>query len=132
MEPILTPDFRARYYNPITGRFMSRDPNNPKVIGPDHIPIDPRMLHKYLYAESDPVDLIDPRGRASILETGSLDLVIARTTPELLVFGGAVGCAFGIDASIIAALNGGNWMDTTLGLTGLIYGCGTAGLGYFF
>jgi RHS repeat-associated protein len=33
---------RARYYNPMTGRFMSRDPEE----GTPHIPA---TLHKYLY-----------------------------------------------------------------------------------
>ena len=54
---------RARYYNPITGRFMSRDPEK-------GIPTDPASLHKYLYAIGDQVNQIDPRGRAPILETG--------------------------------------------------------------
>ena len=35
---------RARYYNPGTGRFLSRD-------------------HKYLYTGGDPVNRVDPRGR---------------------------------------------------------------------
>lgn len=60
---------RARYYNPLSGRFMSRDPNNPQLIGPDKIPIDPRMLHKYLYAEGDPVNGVDPTGRADYIES---------------------------------------------------------------
>ena len=47
---------RARYYNPLTGRFMSRDPEDGKAV-------DPKTLHKYLYAGGDPVDAIDPRGR---------------------------------------------------------------------
>ena len=34
---------RARYYNPLTGRFVSMDPE-------DGIPTDPRTLHKYVYA----------------------------------------------------------------------------------
>ena len=34
---------RARYYNPATDRFMSRDPE-------DGNPYDPASLHKYLYA----------------------------------------------------------------------------------
>jgi RHS repeat-associated protein len=116
---------RARYYNPATGRFLSRDPEDGK-------PIDPRTLHKYLYANGDPVNMADPRGRDSMLETGSLDVMIARTVPELLVFGGAVGCAFGIDAYAISLLNGGNAMDNTLGGAGLLFGCATAGAGYFF
>jgi RHS repeat-associated protein len=47
---------RARYYNPLTGRFMSRDPE-------DGNPINPATLHKYIYAGSNPVKYIDPTGR---------------------------------------------------------------------
>ena len=47
---------RARYYNPNTGRFLSRDPEDGK-------PWDPKTLHKYLYAGGDPVNAIDPTGR---------------------------------------------------------------------
>jgi RHS repeat-associated protein len=54
---------RARYYNPTTGRFMSRDPFDPKLGDADGKPIDPRELHKYLYAGGDPANLIDPTGR---------------------------------------------------------------------
>ena len=41
---------RARYYNPVTGRFLSRDPEDGKTL-------DPRSLHKYLYAAGDPVNI---------------------------------------------------------------------------
>lgn len=47
---------RARWMNPITGRFMSRDPNEGK-------PFDPKTLHKYLYVGGDPVNFIDPFGK---------------------------------------------------------------------
>jgi RHS repeat-associated protein len=47
---------RARYYNPATGRFMSRDPEDGKAI-------DPKTLHKYLYAGGDPVNGWDSTGR---------------------------------------------------------------------
>jgi RHS repeat-associated protein len=60
---------RARYMNPLTGRFMSRDPKDGK-------PIDPKTLHKYLYAGGDPINAFDPMGRESMLETGSLDFLI--------------------------------------------------------
>lgn len=50
---------RARYYNPNTGRFMSRDPED----GKKKIPA---TLHKYLYANGDPINGIDPTGRAII------------------------------------------------------------------
>ena len=64
---------RARYYNPATGRFLSRDPE-------DGHNWDPKSLHKYLYASGDPVNLLDPTGRDPILETGELE---ERTLPEL-------------------------------------------------
>jgi len=51
---------RARYYNPQTGRFMSRDPEDGK-------PRNPATLHKYLYANGDPINRIDPRGRDSLI-----------------------------------------------------------------
>lgn len=44
---------RARYYNPANGRFLSMDSF-------DGIPQDPITLHKYLYANVDPVNMIDP------------------------------------------------------------------------
>jgi RHS repeat-associated protein len=48
---------RARYMNPLTGRFLSRDPEDGDFD-------DPATLHKYLYAGDDPVDQSDPTGRA--------------------------------------------------------------------
>jgi len=50
---------RARYYNPATGRFLSRDPLDGKTI-------DPASLHKYLYAGGDPVNMIDPTGKSIV------------------------------------------------------------------
>jgi len=57
---------RARYYNPSTGRFLSRDPLDGQAK-------DPASLHKYLYASGDPVNLIDPSGKGPLLDyIGSL------------------------------------------------------------
>jgi RHS repeat-associated protein len=52
---------RARYYNPATGRFLSRDPE-------DGISNNPATLHKYLYVGGDPVNGIDPLGWEDIIE----------------------------------------------------------------
>ena len=52
---------RARYYNPNTGRFLSRDPKGGNGY-------DPKTLHKYLYASGDPVNRIDPSGRGAYSE----------------------------------------------------------------
>lgn len=46
---------RARYYNPLNGRFNRMDPfagNNQ----------DPQSLHKYLYCHANPINTIDPTG----------------------------------------------------------------------
>jgi RHS repeat-associated protein len=49
---------RARWVDPITGRFLTRDTDtgDPKA---------PATLHKYLYANGDPVDFRDPSGHAA-------------------------------------------------------------------
>jgi len=74
--------FRARYYNPLTGRFMSRDPENGRAKYP-------ASLHKYLYALGDPGNRIDPTGRDSMLEVGDLDVFIGRSAvPALAEFVG--------------------------------------------
>jgi RHS repeat-associated protein len=57
---------RARYYNPATGRFLSRDPQNGK-------PYDPKTLHKYLYAGGDPINSLDPTGRAELFESAFIE-----------------------------------------------------------
>ncbi len=54
---------RARYMDPGIARFVTRDPFG----GFDHEPL---SLHKYLYANADPVDRIDPSGHFSLVEVG--------------------------------------------------------------
>jgi RHS repeat-associated protein len=61
---------RARYYNPATGRFLSRDPEGVFLF-------DPASFHKYLYADGDPVNGWDPTGRAALMEYKLLRKVIA-------------------------------------------------------
>jgi len=50
---------RARYYNPATGRFLSRDPEGGALL-------EPASLHKYLYAGGDPVNAMDPSGQGIV------------------------------------------------------------------
>lgn len=58
---------RARYYNPFAGTFTGRDSN-------EGTPRIPATLHKYLYTGGDPVNRIDPRGRADEEEEVVLNL----------------------------------------------------------
>ena len=52
---------RARYYNQATGRFETTDPE-------PHTIFNPGALHKYAYAQGNPVNRIDPSGHDAILE----------------------------------------------------------------
>jgi RHS repeat-associated protein len=53
---------RARYYNQGTGRFITTDPEQGNIF-------DPVSLHRYLYANANPVDNHDPSGRLTLIET---------------------------------------------------------------
>ena len=73
---------RARYYNMLTGRFMTMDPvdvgqtccalafSQAKNI------VDPGTLHKYVYAQNNPVNRVDPSGKADIEENAFIRLSI--------------------------------------------------------
>ena len=96
---------RARYYNPLTGRFLSRDPEDGK-------PIDPKTLHKYLYAGGDPVNATDPSGRAEEAQyaTGiqvtfvEVEAGATEFTKDLAI------CLAGIAATISSLEAGEDWV----------------------
>jgi RHS repeat-associated protein len=97
--------YRARYYNPVTGRFMSRDPLDGKAK-------DPKTLHKYLYANGDPINRIDPRGRSGsgeavaggdLGEYGGIILAVAtHTVVGATVLACAVNVSYAMDALNVA------------------------------
>jgi len=73
---------RARYYNPNTGRFLSRDPLDGELR-------DPKSLHKYLYVGGDPVDMVDPTGKGEIVDTALFyGWIAVRATPVLVAWVG--------------------------------------------
>ena len=103
---------RARYYNPLTGRFMSRDPYD-GFIG---IPV---TLHKYLYAGSDPVNHVDPRGR--FLAEYALENADAVPEAKLIDIYGCFA-----DASLAAidlVLDSSIKLPTAVGAGGTVIGC---------
>ncbi len=67
---------RARYMNPNSGRFMSRD------LFPGSI-FDPSSLHKYNYTPANPINYNDPRGQ-------DLQLIVAVIAVAFVVIIGAV------------------------------------------
>ena len=52
---------RARYYNPVVGRFLTIDP----ALGPADYP---RSAHAYSYTGANPVDRFDPTGESVVIE----------------------------------------------------------------
>jgi len=83
---------RARLYSPITGRFASLDPFS-------GLNSDPRSLHKYNYANSNPIFYIDPTGLVSLMKL-AMGFVIGMILTSLAigVFGWEreEGCGSGI------------------------------------
>ncbi|HKG48076.1 MAG TPA: RHS repeat-associated core domain-containing protein [Pyrinomonadaceae bacterium] len=91
---------RARHYNPNQGRFMSMDPFKGRIN-------EPISLHKYLYANADPVNMLDPSGFTSFSEYAlKVKLIILRVVSALIRLARAIICIFLRAASFLAALVG--------------------------
>ena len=99
---------RARYYNPNTGRFLSRDPEDGKAKIP-------ASLHKYLYAGGDPVNARDPRGREDLIEYAA---VAVHSALEATIYGTHVRKCLVKAYSEIDALLSAILSDTPTDLTG--------------
>jgi RHS repeat-associated protein len=85
---------RARYYNPASGRFLSRDPNDPSLFDSNGIPTDPKYLHKYLYANGDPVNAKDPTGRDAFEEGLIYGYVIVNVVKDVIWTACAINTAY--------------------------------------
>lgn len=57
---------RARYYNPVSGRFLSQDPYPGEIITPS-------SLHRYRYASGNPTNRVDPFGTEDAVEDEEAD-----------------------------------------------------------
>ena len=85
---------RARYYNPLTGRFMSRDPL-------DDDSTDTLTQNKYLYAEGNPVDRFDPSGQDSV--EYAIALQPAKLSATGAIIAGTAGLALGSGSYAVTA-----------------------------
>ncbi len=85
---------RARFYNMLTGRFETMDPGKEtccalRASQAENI-FDPATLHKYVYAQNNPVNRVDPSGKDAILGY-AIDLgEDEKTVEELRLVGLAV------------------------------------------
>jgi RHS repeat-associated protein len=85
---------RARYYDPTSGRFLSRDPLEQWR--------NVRELNRYSYAASDPLNLVDPSGRQALAEGALLRAVNAGVTGAVAGFVG--GFVYGATFMVLIAL----------------------------
>jgi RHS repeat-associated protein len=85
---------RARWYNPVTGRFMTRDPYSGSAY-------DPASLHRYNYARSNPSNFLDPSGRATLGEYGLMFTNQVAKNVAVGAVGLSVNCMIRADAGIL-------------------------------
>jgi RHS repeat-associated protein len=94
---------RARYYSPVTGRFLSRDPRQLCDCSILH----PASLHAYGYASANPVNRVDPSGRADAVEEEGIDSEIdlqevgRKTVPKGAFWGGIGLTGFGLQVACL-------------------------------
>jgi hypothetical protein len=86
-------NFNARYYDPITGRFLTEDPSR-------------KGVNWYAYCENDPVNMTDPTGRLPVDDVANtargLQLIRADRPMDDLTYAYAKGLSAGICAIPIA------------------------------
>jgi RHS repeat-associated protein len=85
---------RARWYNPVTGRFMTHDPYQGSVY-------DPASLHRYNYARANPANFIDPSGRLSAGEYASATWELTKKSFVLTAYSFVQNCTIYAIASSV-------------------------------
>lgn len=108
---------RARTYNPATGRFWTSDGEG---YGNNE---DPLSLHKYLYAEDDSVNNIDPSGHGlgDLMASMYVSVSLAAMNMQVTVaaMGGVASTAAILDLSYNENLNSGESPGLTTAMAGL-------------
>ena len=72
--------FGARYYDPETGRFITKDPDGGDVT-------DPQSPNPYVYVKNNPLNLIDPDGELVVVLVPVAGYVIAQAAVDLTAIG---------------------------------------------
>src|SRR5208283_4633355 len=108
---------RARNFNPVAGRFLTTDPNAGNITAPS-------TLHRYTYAGADPVNRLDPTGRAAMIEGVLLDAFVltewAGASPKTTSMARSIYCIWDEATSWLKL---GVWVDQLppgYGVTGLV------------
>lgn len=91
--------YRSRFYDPTTGRFISKD----KFKG---FLRRPQSQHKYNYAIGNPINLIDPLGTSCTHIGGISVLIVGATDKEAAAAGGLIGGTIGGAIGAVTAAGG--------------------------
>ena len=116
---------RARYMNPATGNFLTMDTYEGSIYDPD-------TLHKYMYANGNPVTYSDPSGNVALSLSdlsivGGINSVLQHQTEIYWM-----GVLSGIINSSVTAIMGGSLEDCGAAfLEGFIKGCFLGAIQYF-
>ena len=109
---------RARYMNPSTGTFISMDSYQGSIY-------DPVTLHKYLYANANPVMYTDPTGYVSLGELVTCTSIseVFRHSAGFIALSALKGAIAGAVIGAADSILGGNewsqvWKDALLGAAG--------------
>ncbi len=103
---------RARYYNQNVGRFTQMD----TFMGRSE---DPVTLHKYLYANADPVNGIDPSGLVTLLEQSTVNRTIGTQASGSIVRSLPISRVAANDAILATGVNASSREVGLLILAGL-------------
>ena len=130
--------YRARYYDPTTGRFLQQDPE------PGRVDIPATAVNSYSYAANSPVNLTDSSGKSfwtdilrpfleallvavvSVVTFGAIDAVLAGALGTVAAVSGGI-VAGGLTGGAIAALSGEDFgkgfiIGALIGLTAISSG----------
>lgn len=115
---------RARYMNPATGNFLTMDTYEGSIY-------DPNTLHKYLYANGNPVTYSDPSGNMFDFSSTTMGMGIQSVLNSAVQISSR-GVMCGLINMTLTAVMGGSWEQAKSSfVTGFIWGAGISAVRYF-
>ena len=91
-------ELRDRWYRPTVGRFITRDP----VEG---MQCSPLSYNPYIYGSDDPVDRIDPTGRAGVLDYSRTLQIGVFASSGIILFQKQIACLLRLSASALYGIS---------------------------